>query len=164
MGAEVINLPLSKGYTALIDKIDEDIVCQFKWSALETGNLVYGFRQYKTASGKWTSLLLHRFILKASAGTIVDHVDRNGLNNTRANLRITDTRGNARNSSKRCHNTSGYIGVSWNKQKNKWHARYFLDGSSRHVGFFHDPVEAALARDAAVRRMYGDFAVLNFEE
>jgi hypothetical protein len=96
-------------------------------------------------------------------GLTVDHKSRNKLDNRIANLRLATSRQQSMNRGRRRNNTSGLIGVSWDKHQQKWHARIKVDGRRKHLGFFDDKVEAARARDAAILAAPdAQFAVLNF--
>lgn len=85
-------IPLSKGHFAVVDDADYPLVAQFKWS-YDNG---YAVRKVTISPGKYKKLLLHRFLLNAEHGRMVDHADGNRLNNTRSNLRICNgTQNNA---------------------------------------------------------------------
>lgn len=155
----VIELPLSQGKVALID--DEDAhLAEFKWHARHNGrNLWYAARcvgpQRRTVS-------LHRVILPGCVQ--VDHINGDGLDNRRANLRPASARENQFNGRMRADNTTGYKGVTWDARDRVWRARVNAKGRRMSLGSFHDPVEAARAYDEAARRLFGEFAALNFPE
>lgn len=108
-------------------------------------------------------LYLHRVIMGFPEGNI-DHINRNTLDNRRENLRVVDQAHNMHNSILlRKGNTSGYRGIYWIKPLKKWSARVRIDGKIKQLGCFSDPVEAALVRDSAVRREYGELATVNFK-
>jgi AP2 domain. len=93
----------------------------------------------------------------------VDHVDRDKLNNRWPNLRASSASENARNiTAARSNNTSGYKGVSWHGQKEKWRAEIKVHGESRFLGLFDSKEAAARAYDAAAKNLHGEFANLNF--
>ena len=94
----------------------------------------------------------------------VDHVNGDGLDNRRANLRPASTAQNARNRSRPSTNRSGFKGVSWVRDRGHWRAGIKVDGRSLNLGSFADPVEAAKAYDEAARRLHGKFARPNFPE
>lgn len=94
---------------------------------------------------------------------MVDHIDRNGLNNTKANLRLATDQESTRNRGahiRRKNLTCEYKGVS--KQHQKWIARIKVDGRDTYLGSFSDPIEAARAYDNAALELFGVFAYLNF--
>ena len=93
---------------------------------------------------------------------IVDHINRDRLDNRKINLRAATKSQNAMNASKPKHNTSGFKGVSWCKLTKKWKAGIKANGRSKTLGYFVDILDAAKAHDAAALELFGDFAVLNF--
>ena len=106
---------------------------------------------------------MHRQILVPGYGQEVDHINRNPLDNRRANLRLCARSENAHNQGKHRDNTSGYKGV-FAYRPGMWRARIMADGAVHHLGVFVDPVEAALAYDRAAIELHGSFAHLNFLE
>jgi hypothetical protein len=95
----------------------------------------------------------------------VDHVNGDGLDNRRSNLRVCTHAENARNQSSRTRmSTSRFRGVVWAKDRRKWRAMIGDNGRTVHLGNFTDEIEAAQAYDRAAREMYGAFARLNFPE
>jgi hypothetical protein len=103
---------------------------------------------------------MHRLIRPDITGEI-DHDDRNGLNNRRSNLRAASRAEQLRNLGIRVDNTSGYKGVSWSKDKDKWRARIMIDGKEKSLGYYDDPEEAARVRDAAAQELHGEFAFVH---
>jgi hypothetical protein len=157
-------IPLTGGYTAIVDDEDFERVSQFKWFAEDHRHTMYAKRNVRREDGGWTSERLHRFILGPPDGIAVDHIDRNGLNNRRENLRIATASENQHNRGKAVNNTSGYIGVSWHKKSGKWQAMIKVNGGAKHLGLFACPVAAAKARDKAAIELHGEFASLNFPD
>jgi hypothetical protein len=102
---------------------------------------------------------MHRVIAGTPIGMETDHINRVKLDNRRANLRIVTHVQNIANIGVRRHNSSGFIGVCFDRRRQKWMAY-----ARRFVGYFETPEEAALARDAAARTLAGEFAVLNFPD
>ena len=100
--------------------------------------------------------------MNASGGQIVDHIDGNGLNCQKDNLRICTHSQNQHNSGIRRNNTSGYIGVSWSKREEKWIAQITVNGKVKRIGAFDDVIEAAKAYDEEALSKRGEFATLNF--
>lgn len=95
---------------------------------------------------------------------IVDHINRNRLDNRKANLRSVTQGQNSMNRSKSSRKTSGYKGVCWHKSTQKWRARIRLNGCLKHLGHFDDIIEAAKAYDKAASEHFGEFAVLNMHD
>ena len=158
----MIEIPLSQGKFALVDD-DEQV--QWKWSAYQDKYTFYATRHVlHPVTGRRTTIRMHRAIMGVTDPRIqVDHIDLNGLNNQRHNLRIATHGQNQQNHRVRQDNTSGYKGVSWNRESSKW-AAYIIDGHKIHLGYFTDPEEAARVYDRAAILHFGEFARLNFEE
>ena len=113
---------------------------------------------------------MHRFILSAPKGMDVDHVDGDGLNNTREILRLATRQQNMWNHTrKRKGCTSQYKSVRLVVGNHKyrcwyWRAEITRDGKPTHLGCFQEGVKAAVACDKAAREMFGEFAASNFPE
>jgi hypothetical protein len=107
---------------------------------------------------------MHRDILGLARndGLITDHINRNGLDNRKSNLRIVNQALNCLNGNLQKNNTSGYRGVSWLKRRSRWIVRINIDGILKYVGYFHNLTDAAIAYDKAAILHYGKNAVLNF--
>ena len=107
---------------------------------------------------------MHRQILEAPKGVWVDHIDGNGLNNRKSNLRLCSATENAcnRRPVPNCH--SRYKGVSWHKRQKKWAVRIAKRGKGIHLGSFDDEIEAAVAYDRKAEVLFGEFAYLNFPD
>lgn len=112
-------------------------------------------------------LRMHRVILDAKLGQLVDHQNGNGLDNTRQNLRIATERQNAQHRRKyagvtlKGGITSVFKGVSKHKQTGKFEAAIRVGKIKKHLGLYASEVEAALAYNVAAMSMFGEFAVLN---
>lgn len=138
-----IELQLTKGYVAIIDAVDAHLA-GFNWYVTaRSGNLAYAAR------GDGVTFL-HREImgLERRGGSEVDHMDGDSLNCRRSNLRIVTRRDNLRNKIKRSDNTSGHVGVHYDKGKDRWVARI----CRKTIGEFRikaDAVQARLAREKA---------------
>ena len=151
-------IPLTRGLVALVDDESFDELSQFKWYAVSPGrHLNYA---YRAGSQGTAPEAMHRRLLPDAA--YIDHRNGNGLDNRRSNLRPATHQQNMFNRRMRKDNTSGLIGVQWDARRNRWRARVKVNGTTLNFGRFKDPIEAALARDAAARELHGDFAKLNF--
>jgi hypothetical protein len=153
-------IPLTQGKVALVDDEDFEYLMQWVWSASRNTGTYYAIRNDYT--GKHKVIFMHRVILNAPSNTMVDHANRNGLDNRRSNLRLCTSSQNTANSGPRSNNKSGYKGVR--KKRGKWSAETNLLGKRIHIGTFDTPEQAARAYDAEVKKLFGVFAWLNFPE
>jgi len=159
-------IPLSQGEWALVDDEVALIAPKFHLWKHKTTDKLYGKRAIKV-DNKWTTQLLHRFVLeyyKIDAPVYIDHINGNGLDNRKDNLRASSGTQNQGNRNLNKNNKSGCRGVSWRKDKGKWRAEIKIDGKSKHLGSFDDIVIAARMRDRAAIEHFGKFAFdnLNF--
>lgn len=157
-------IPLTQGYWALVDTEVGLIAPKFCVSKNKTNDLIYAVHGIKVDE-KWTMQSLHRFVFKyyeIPAPKYIDHINGNGLDNRRCNLRPATGSQNLGNTGLRNTNTSGYRGVSWNKEKSKWEARISINGKSKFLGYFNDVIEAACAWDHASVLHFKEFAFTNF--
>jgi len=154
----VRHIALTKGYFATVDAADYEWLSRYKWTALVTGSKVYAIRAEK---GK--TILMHRQITNAPADKVVDHIDGNGSNNRRANLRLCTKAQNLYNSKPRA-SRSQYKGVRYDKRTQKWIAEITYLGKKHYLGSFDDEIEAAKAYDRQARKFFGEFARPNFLE
>ena len=148
-----------KQYT-IVDPQDYQKLSQYDWQYYEESN---GRRAIRLSGRQIFSM--HREIMNAPAGFVIDHRDRNGLNNTKKNLRIATISQNNTNRGKTSKPTSSkYKGVCLIKTTGKWRAVIKHNRIYRHLGHFHNEEDAAKAYDKAAKKYHGEFAVLNFEQ
>ena len=102
--------------------------------------------------------------MDAPAGVMVDHINRDRLDNRRANLRMATNAQNQANVTKRQGMTSRYKGVSRHTATGRWQARISVEGKQMHLGYFAHEADAARAYDARAREVFGVFAQANFPE
>jgi hypothetical protein len=155
LGASVIHL--TKGRHCLVSSQDWKWLSERRWYAQNTtnrgGRYPYAARA-QTIDGKLRTILMHREILVAGDGLVIDHANHNTLDNRRCNLRLTSESDNCHNRVKLsgCH--SRFIGVTRDKKNPKWLASIKREGKRYHLGGFDDEEEAARARDEWARRLY----------
>ena len=152
----VKQIPLSQGQFALVDAENYDFLITKNWYAWD--NRRGGFYARHSIIGG-EKIYMHRLIMDASKGIYIDHINGNGLDNRRCNLRICTNQQNHRNKSKNFGN-SLYKGVAWHKKAKKWEA-YIKYNKKNHLGLFLTQEEAALAYNIAAKKYFGEFAKLN---
>jgi hypothetical protein len=155
-------IELTKGYKALVDDEDFEIVSAYGWYAMVETRNVYAARKARREDGKRYNLYLHRFLMKVTDRKIeVDHSNHNGLDCQKHNLRVVTHLQNGRNRRK-LKGFSQHKGVVWNKEHEKWTAGIMVNGEAKFLGGFAFETDAALAYDAAAREHFGEFAHTNF--
>lgn len=139
------------GFTAIIDDSDYGCVSKYRWSVKIGGTgIKYGHRVDKNNK----SIYLHRYIMKAKKGQTVDHINRNGLDNRKANLRFCTTAENIMNSKMFKHNTSGYKGVTWDKFRNKWASQIQFSQKHIYLGRHESLEDAVRSRKQAEKQFF----------
>lgn len=152
-------IPLTRGYVALVDDADYEHLSQFKWHALCTkSGRVYAKRSVPIGSGKYRDVLMHRELLPVAPGMKVDHIEGIGLDNRRPNLRPATHQQNLCNR-RGGNGASPFVGVA--RHKARWVAYITTHGRRQHLGLFDTAIEAAAARDEASRAQHGEFATIN---
>lgn len=153
------HIRLTRGYVALVDDEDYTELSKHKWHAQDQANrrLVYAARY---DAGTNVPFLMHLALMPWKHGYIVDHVDGDGLNNQRHNLRYA-TPSQSQHNRTMPRGTSKYRGVTWDKQAGKWRAAIKVNYRSLFLGLYTNEEEAALAYNQAALEQYGVFARLN---
>ena len=145
------------GYTTntnkmfLFDKTDYDSIKNYCWAE----HYMHDGRSYVGTSIESKTIRLHSFL---TGWALVDHVDRDRFNNQRSNLRQCTIADNCRNRSVQKNNTSGYVGVTWDKSCGMWSAQIECDGKHHNLGLFSDKNDAIKARLLAEKEMFGEYA------
>ena len=148
---DVAYVPLTQGYAAIIDAGDAEFVGQWNWYAHVKGRIVYATRR----AGQ--TIYLHRVLAEVENGLEVDHIDGDGLNNRRANLRVATTSQNQFNSRKPSNNKSGFKGVFLDRRTGKWRAAIKKNRVCRELGYFDTPEQAYWAYCEASADLHGEF-------
>ena len=150
-------IKLTQGQVALVDDLDFEALNVFKWYASKERNRFYAARHIYI-DGKGTTAKMHNMILN---GKGIDHIDHDGLNNQRSNLRFCTKSENNMNQRKLASATSMYKGVSFFKQTGKWAAYIKFNGKKIHLGLFDSEVEAAMSYNDKAIALFCEFANLN---
>ncbi|MCX5632221.1 MAG: AP2 domain-containing protein [Phycisphaerae bacterium] len=154
-------IELTKGKFTIVDPENFDYLNQFKWQATKGKYTFYACRMI-TVNGRPRHCSMHRVIMDAPDGMVVDHKNRDGLDNRKANLRIATLAQNNYNSLKGFfEGSSKYRGVSFDKKTNKWRATIYFENKRIHLGMFETEKEAAEAYDRAAGKYHGEFALRN---
>lgn len=154
-----ISTPKYPDTFARVDDADFAELSRFKWYAMWADGL-YVVRNLPKGSSH-TSIKMHQQVMGVRRRRI-DHIDGDGLNNQRANLRLCTNAQNCWNSKSR-GGSSRFKGVAWHKGTARWAAKIMCKGRSVWLGVFESEESAARAYDAAALRLFGRFARLNFE-
>jgi hypothetical protein len=147
-------IPLTQGKVALVDDEDFEAVSAVKWYAQQS-------RVWYAAHKRDRLVYMHRMILTAPPGMQVDHINGNGLDNRRSNLRLCSNSQNHANLRKRPETSSRFKGVYWNKARRKWHAQIKVNQCTFYLGLFESEEAAGAAYDRAAAEHFGVFSRLN---
>ena len=153
---------LTQGYEATVDDEDMAKLAPYKWHIVLTP-----YSNYARA-GVWDKarknnigIMMHRMVLglPRSRRPVVDHINHDGLDNRKANLRICNMRQNMGNVKMWKHNTSGHRGVYWSKATKKWHATLAINSIPKFIGYSEDKMEAVRMYQEAAKKHFGEFYV-----
>jgi len=151
-----VKIPLTRGKFALVDDEDAELFFDQKWQASRGNQKSEKF--YATRQIKRKTIYMHRIVIKAPPGVLVDHINNDGLDNRKSNLRLCTNQQNIMNRRYKV-GESGFIGV--HPAANKWRTDVVVCGEKCRVTGLSTPEFAARVRDALVREFHGEFAVLN---
>lgn len=154
-----LKIPLSRGLFAAVDLEFEKLISPHRWHAVEARGTFYAARRVKNKT-----IYMHRLVMdvvEQPKNIFVDHIDFDGLKNTRSNLQICSPADNARKSrTRRVFDTSKGV---WQVRPGSWAARIIHEGKDHYLGVYSSEREAAIAYDAAATVLFGRFAVRNFQ-
>ena len=132
---------------AIIDLDDIEKIKNYKWSLKGNGYIATGHN----------GLLLHKLITNTNKDEIVDHINRNKLDNRKCNLRICTYSQNQMNKCVQSNNKSGYTGVRWDKRAKKWKVQITVNKKQLHLGYYNDIEEAIKVRKKAEIEYFGEY-------
>lgn len=153
---KIINL--TQGYKTIIDDDDYEKFSVFKWYADASRKSEIRAVRSINRKGRIIRITLSREIMNAAKGYKVDHINHNTLDNRKSNLRLCTQAQNTRNRIKPSTNTSGFKGVSKQKNMEKWRAAI----AGYYLGLFKSKEEAARAYDRKAKELFGEFASVNY--
>ena len=158
---DIAAIELTQSKTTLVDTANLNIIAPYRWYCSND----YALAFIGDTEGNCRRIYLHRLVLGLTDSRIhADHINGDGLDNRRANLRRATRYQNMANQTLSRRNTSGYKGVAHYPRTPAYRATITAKGERRHLGFFSTPEEAARAYDAAARELHGEFARINFRD
>jgi hypothetical protein len=159
-------IPMAGPKYAIVDPEDYERLRKYEWFSRKGRNSYYANRHgIRKKNGNKSLIQMHRMIIEVPEGKVVDHKNRNGMDNRKANLRPATHSQNMCN--KRKHpgkKNSKYRGVYWKKSHRKWAALIGFQRKKINLGYFNNEIDAAKAYDEAAKKYHGEFACLNFPE
>ncbi len=154
-------IDLTQGFQAIVDDEDFEKLSHFKWHVrIQPG--IYAARTMRENKRRF-NIRMHQQIMGTIPGYEIDHINGNGLDNRRSNLRFCTRSENMMNQKKQL-GTSQYKGVSFASSKAKWHAQIVNKRHRISLGYFRTELCAALAYDVAALLLFGEFARINFPQ
>lgn len=145
-------IPLTQGKYAMVDNEDFDKLKDINWC-------------YNNRYAKNNKIgLMHRYIINTPIDSFTDHINQNGLDNRKSNLRLCNQSQNMANVKPIKNKSSKYKGVYWNKKEHKWYVQIKNKKFGNiFLGVFDNEEEAGRAYDLKAIEIHGEFAVLNFK-
>jgi hypothetical protein len=149
-------IKLTQGYVAFVDDEDYEWLNQWRWKPQIDQNNVYAVRNIRF-NNKYKAVRMHRFIMNAPDDMLVDHIDSDGLNNQKYNLRLCNDYQNRLH--RKPNKNHKYIGVG--VYKNIFRARIRINNTVYYLGYFKTEKEAAIAYNNAAIKLKREFAFIN---
>lgn len=149
-------IPIKGGKFAIVNADKWHELIKYKWQNTSDG--------YAQAVVNTKRLRMHQLVFQLYHGYIpklIDHINRNRLDNTIENLRETTFSANSQNRTKSKNTSSNYYGVSFYKRVNKWDCRIMIDSKHIFLGYFENEIDAAKAYNTKAIELYGDNAKIN---
>jgi hypothetical protein len=164
-GYDFRRIYLGEGEWTILEPADYYRLNDFSWYLMGKNDKFYVVRTAKVGNGRYKTVSMHREIMNAPRGRMVDHKNCDSQDNRRENLRFATPAENVRNRSKtRSKTSSRYIGVCRDKKRNRWAAHLKHNNKDIWLGRFDNEIEAAKAYDEAAKEYHGEFAHLNFPD
>jgi len=156
-------IPLTQGKVTIVDDEDFEYLNQWKWHAAKRYQTWYAKRCSTKGEGLplKKEITMHRVIMNTRPGLHTDHINRDGLDNRRENLRECTHSQNHMNRISHRGSSSQYKGVSWHSRDKIWQASIRINKACTYLGSFHSEIEAAKVYNAAAEKLFGEFSNLN---
>lgn len=151
-------VPLTQGMEAVIDAADIDLISRRNWYTQPHGNTFYAVTTKRHGEAGPKTIRMHKLIIAVGTGLGVDHINGDGLDNRRVNLREATTAQNSRNVGPNSLNKSGFKGVCWHSRDKKWLAYIYVYKKKISLGRYDTIEEAHAAYCKAAMEHHGDFA------
>jgi hypothetical protein len=151
-------IQITQGQVTLVDDEDYEYLNQWKWRTTynKSSDTFYALRT-STDNKTHKTIYMHRLLLD-NPDCYVDHINHNTLDNRKENLRLASPSESARNRRIMKSNSSGYKGVSWNKNARKWVSSIYVDRKCIHLGYFENIEDANIAYRNAAKKYHKDFS------
>lgn len=156
----MMTIPLTKGYEAIVDDDKYEVLNKWKWYSSEQGKSVYAKRMIYI-DGRQVGVIMHRLIMSAPFGLVVDHINGNGLDNRVCNLRVCTYSQNSQNQRNQDGTSSRFKGVTWCKNDCVWVSQIKHLGNRIYLGRFKSEESAAEAYNRAAVSIFGEYSRLN---
>jgi len=154
-------IPLTQGKFSMVDDEDYDELNKFKWYAHGDSNVLYAKRHAVDKYNRKRIIGMHEQIMGYVSGLVCDHIDGNGLNNQRNNLRHVTHHQNTMNAQSK-RGRSNYKGVHWQSREKRWSSKIKMNYKAIWIGYFDNEEDAARAYDVKAKELFGEYARLNF--
>lgn len=148
------------GKYAIVDDADAKLVAGYSWRGVISGSALYAHTDM-FIDGKWRTVRMHRLIMGATPSQLIDHKNRDGLDNRRDNLRVATRSQNRQNAKQKSDSTTKYKGVRKSDSGYQWQASISVNGKRITLGGFSTQLEAARAYNDAATKHFGEFSKLN---
>jgi hypothetical protein len=154
-------IPLTKGHFAIVDACEYGALSQFRWHAQVKSNTVYARRDIRISKTNTLAIFMHHDVVGKPQGLLVDHINGNGLDNRRSNLRLCSFTKNMQNRRSVRNSRSRFKGAYWHKNKKTWTSVITCYGKRHDLGDFASEANAAQAYNFAAHIYMGEFARSN---
>ena len=161
---KIKKIKLTQGKFALVDDEDYEKISNYKWHASKRNKTFYAERGVTVAPNERRKIGMHNEIMDSPDGKTIDHINNNGLDNRKENLRFSTQYQQTLNRRNKKNGSSKFKGVYWHKKRKKWIARIKTKEKLKYIGSFDDEKKAGLAYDKEAIINFGEFANLNFPQ